>query len=252
MPIDMTKITKEMVAKALECETADELVALAKESGIELTLEQAEAYLDEMDNIELDQQALDQVAGGSYGDNHCDREVRCFACDSEVAVPGGIKLIKDLKVGDKVITLDASGKEIVGEVTEVMKPSEEEIVEVTFSDGTLWRTTESQTLYLAHKQNCMVKFAKGKKALLRNGGTVTVLDVKYTGKHETVYDVLVGKEGDENVIFVSGIAAEGYLTQKERKLLKKAMECKTADEVMSLAKANGITLTKEEAELYIA
>ena len=31
-----------------------------------------------------------------------------------------------------------------------------------------------------------------------------------------------------------------------------AMECKTADEVMSLAKANGITLTKEEAELYIA
>jgi hypothetical protein len=133
-----------------------------------------------------------------------------------------------------------------------MKPSEEEIVEVTFSDGTLWRTTESQTLYLAHKQNCMVKFAKGKKALLRNGGTVTVLDVKYTGKHETVYDVLVGDEKDENVFFVSGIATEGYFTKGELELLHKAMECKTADDAVALAKAYGITLTKDEAEVYIA
>ena len=29
MPIDKSKITKEMVAKALECETVDELMALA-------------------------------------------------------------------------------------------------------------------------------------------------------------------------------------------------------------------------------
>ena len=107
----------------------------------------------------------------------------------------GIKCIKDLKLGDKVITLDASGKEIIGVVTEVMQPAEEEIVEVAFSDGTLWHTTESQTLYLAHNQHCMVKFAKGKKALLRDGGTVTVLDVKYTGKRETVYDVLLAQGG---------------------------------------------------------
>ena len=250
--LDLNSLTKEQIAMAMECETPEELIELAKKAGIEITKEQAEAYLDEMDNIELDAEALDQVAGGSYGDNHCDREVRCFACDSEVAVPGGIKLIKDLKVGDKVITLDASGKEIVGVVTEVMKPSEEEIVEVTFSDGTLWRTTESQTLYLAHKQNCMVKFAKGKKALLRNGGTVTVLDVKYTGKHETVYDVLVGDEKDENVFYVSGIATEGYFTKGELELLHKASECKTADDAVVLAKAYGITLTKDEAEVYIA
>ena len=177
---------------------------------------------------------------------------KCFAGDSQVAVPGGVKYIKDLKVGDKVITLDASGMKIIGVVTEVMTPAEEEIVEVTFSNGTLLRTTESQTLYLAHKQNCMVKFAKGKKALLRNGGTVTVLDVKYTGKHETVYDVLVGKEGDENVLFVSGIATEGYFTKGELELLHKASECKTADDAVALAKAYGITITKDEAEVYIA
>ena len=49
---------------------------------------------------------------------------KCFVCDSEVAVPGGIKLIKDLKVGDKVITLDASGMKIIGVVTEVIQPAE--------------------------------------------------------------------------------------------------------------------------------
>ena len=259
MPIDKSKITKEILEKAEQCETADQLVALAKASGVTLTKEEAEAYMAELEDMELDSATLEKVAGGScnkvtiWGTDGCERnEHLCFAGDSEVAVPGGVKLIKDLKVGDKVITLDASGKEIIGVVTEVMTPAEEEIVEVTFSNGTLLRTTESQPLYLAHNQHCLVKFAKGKKALLRNGGTVTVLDVKYTGKRETVYDVLVGEEEDEDVIFVSGIAAEGYLTQKERKLLKKAMECKTADEVIALAEANGISITKEEAELYIA
>ena len=260
MPIDMTKITKEMVAKASKCETADELVALAKASGVTLTKEEAEAYLAELDNIELDEEALDKVAGGIGYDEDGNfsgvcpdkKKKGCFAGDSQVLVPGGVKCIKDLQLGDKVITLNASGKEIIGVVTEVMQPAEEEIVEVTFSDGTLWRTTESQTLYLAHDQHCMVKFAKGKKALLRDGRTVTVTDVRYTGKRETVYDVLVGEDGDENVFFVAGIATEGYFTQRERELLKKARECKTADEVMSLAKANGITITKEEAELYIA
>ena len=256
MPIDMTKITKEMLFKAMKCETADELMTLAKAEGFTLTKEEAEAYLAELENMELDEEALDQVAGGGYFgcDEVCGFKCskNCFAGDSQVAVPGGIKCIKDLKLGDKVITLDVSGKEIIGVVTEVMQPAEEEIVEVAFSDGTLWHTTESQTLYLAHNQHCMVKFAKGKKALLRDGGTVTVLDVKYTGKRETVYDVLVGEDGDENVFFVAGIATEGYFTQRERELLKKARECKTADEVIALAEANGISITKEEAELYIA
>ena len=69
MPIDMTKITKEMVAKALECETADELVALAKAEGFTLTKEEAEAYLAELEDMELDDADLDKVAGGNcYSD----------------------------------------------------------------------------------------------------------------------------------------------------------------------------------------
>ena len=71
MSIDKTKITKEMLEKALKCETADELMTLAKAEGFELTKEEAEAYMAEMDNMELDEDALDKVAGGSYFGSGC-------------------------------------------------------------------------------------------------------------------------------------------------------------------------------------
>ena len=45
MPIDMTKVTKEMLEKALKCETAEELVALAQANGFTLTKEEAEFYV---------------------------------------------------------------------------------------------------------------------------------------------------------------------------------------------------------------
>ncbi len=64
MPIDKTKITKEMLEKAAKCKTADELIALAKTEGFELTKNEAVAYLDELQNVELDEKALDKVAGG--------------------------------------------------------------------------------------------------------------------------------------------------------------------------------------------
>lgn len=65
MKIDKTKLTKEQLAMALECKTAEELVALAKAEGYDITKEEAEAYLDEMENRELDRQELDKVAGGT-------------------------------------------------------------------------------------------------------------------------------------------------------------------------------------------
>ena len=47
MPINKDVITKEMFLKALQCKTADELIALAKADGIELTKEEGEAYMAE-------------------------------------------------------------------------------------------------------------------------------------------------------------------------------------------------------------
>lgn len=69
MPIDKTKITKEMISKAAKCKTADELVALAKSEGMEITKAEAESYLAELSDYELDSKALDKVAGGGcYSD----------------------------------------------------------------------------------------------------------------------------------------------------------------------------------------
>jgi hypothetical protein len=64
MPIDKTKITKEMLEKAALCQTSDELIVLAKTEGIEITKAEAEAYLAELQNMELDQETLEKVAGG--------------------------------------------------------------------------------------------------------------------------------------------------------------------------------------------
>jgi hypothetical protein len=37
LPINKNELTKEMIAKAMQCETADELMALAKSEGFEIT-----------------------------------------------------------------------------------------------------------------------------------------------------------------------------------------------------------------------
>ena len=71
--LDLNSFTKEQIEKAMECKTPEELIELAKKAGVELTLEQAEAYLDEMDNIELDAEALENVAGGGA-------KARLFGC----------------------------------------------------------------------------------------------------------------------------------------------------------------------------
>ena len=63
--LDLNSFTKEQIGKAMECKTPEELIALAKEAGVELTLEQAKAYLEELQDVELDQETLDKVAGGS-------------------------------------------------------------------------------------------------------------------------------------------------------------------------------------------
>ena len=74
MPIDKTKITKAMIVKAAKCETADELVALAKAEGMEITKAEAESYLAELADYELDSKALDKVAGGSGCYSDCKAE----------------------------------------------------------------------------------------------------------------------------------------------------------------------------------
>ena len=62
--INMNEPTKEQIQKAMACESVEELIELAKAVGVELTKEEAEAYMAEMEDVELDSDALKQVAGG--------------------------------------------------------------------------------------------------------------------------------------------------------------------------------------------
>ena len=64
MPISKNALTKEMIANAMQCKTADELMELAKAEGFAITKEEAEAYFAELSDIELDAKTLKNVAGG--------------------------------------------------------------------------------------------------------------------------------------------------------------------------------------------
>ena len=58
------ELTKDMVKKALRCKNADELLALAEAEGYEMTRDEAEAYMAELADFELDDENLKNVAGG--------------------------------------------------------------------------------------------------------------------------------------------------------------------------------------------
>ena len=51
--INMNELTKEQIQKAMACESVEELMELAKAEGVELTKEEAEAYMAEMEDVEL-------------------------------------------------------------------------------------------------------------------------------------------------------------------------------------------------------
>ena len=66
MPINKNEITIEQIEKAMQCKTADELIAYAKTEGVEITKDEAEAYLAELSECELKDGELRYVAGGRY------------------------------------------------------------------------------------------------------------------------------------------------------------------------------------------
>ena len=60
---------EELIAKLKEAKSADELLALAKENGIEIAPEKAKELFEQMNaNGELSDEELDQVSGGDLKD----------------------------------------------------------------------------------------------------------------------------------------------------------------------------------------
>jgi len=64
MKIDKKDLTKEMVGQAMQCTTAEELMALARAKGFDLSKAEAEAYMAELADVELDEAQLNKAAGG--------------------------------------------------------------------------------------------------------------------------------------------------------------------------------------------
>ena len=64
--INVNELTKEQIEKAMACKTAEELMAAAKAEGIDLTKDEAEAYMAELADIELDEATLEKAAGGGF------------------------------------------------------------------------------------------------------------------------------------------------------------------------------------------
>ena len=78
--INKNELAREQIEKAMACKTADELMAAAKAEGIELTKDEAEAYLVEMRDVELTDAELKKAAGGYCwvdGGKHISEQNRC-------------------------------------------------------------------------------------------------------------------------------------------------------------------------------
>ena len=68
--IDPKLLTKEILAKAVTCKTAEDLIALAKDNGVELSADTAKEYLAKLENLDVNisEENLEKVAGGRCWD----------------------------------------------------------------------------------------------------------------------------------------------------------------------------------------
>jgi len=81
----MTHFNEESIAKAKQAKSVEELLTLAKESGVEMTAEQAQEYYTQLNpkSGELADDELDNVAGGGCHDlgNGNLIVTACYSCD---------------------------------------------------------------------------------------------------------------------------------------------------------------------------
>ena len=73
--ININELTKEQIEKAMACKTAEELITAAKAEGIEMTRDEAEAYMAELADFELDEATLQKAAGGFCYTKKCSNNI---------------------------------------------------------------------------------------------------------------------------------------------------------------------------------
>lgn len=133
----------------------------------------------------------------------------CFTKDTLVSTPYGKKRISNLEVGDKVLSLNADDKIKVGTVIEVREPVKNHIVDVQFGNGSVWHTTDTQTVYTSPGMELVGDAVH--PSITEDGERTPIMSVVDTGRIDNVYDVVID---GRNIFFVEGIAAEGF-TEEE-------------------------------------
>ncbi len=58
------QLTKEQIAKVADCKSVEEVLALAKEEGLDITAEEAEKYFAQLTHQALNLDEIDAVSGG--------------------------------------------------------------------------------------------------------------------------------------------------------------------------------------------
>lgn len=87
------ELTKEMIEKAKEAKTVEELVAFAKENGMELTFEEAEQCFTRMHKSgELSDDELDNVSGGGCGSTDDSNESKKNNCKHQFMMQANNKI----------------------------------------------------------------------------------------------------------------------------------------------------------------
>lgn len=132
--------------------------------------------------------------------------IMCFHGNTLVTTPKGYKAIRNVQVGDEVLSVH-EGEIVPKKVTAVVGPTRQTIIDVYFENGTVWHTTKGQRYfdgthfgYVEHE---------GEPALVYNGNKTHILEVRESGKTAMVYDLTLEGFAGENVFFANDVAAEG-------------------------------------------
>ena len=129
--------------------------------------------------------------------------IMCFTADTLVTTPDGYKAIKDIAVGDEVLSMEF-GKVVAKKVKMVNPPHWMPIVNLRFDNGTVWHTTASQRYYDG-KHFSYIDYPG--EAVVFHGRPTKTIGLSYADRTELVYDFAVD---GTNVFFANDVAAEGY------------------------------------------
>ena len=130
--------------------------------------------------------------------------IACFIAGTQITTPDGYKNIEDIKVGDKVISVNKKGEQVIAKVKSVNEPYKVPTIVVQWDNSTRWRTTINQRFF---DGTHFANLSADKEAVVFNGLPTKIININ-EGPEALVYDFAV--DNDLNVFFANDVAAEGY------------------------------------------